>query len=332
MKVYVVGGAVRDELLGLQPVRIVTGSLSGHPEEMLAAGFRPVARAISGLPASADQEEYALARTERKTALRLCRLRLSRRLDVTLKRIWPVGTRPSMRWPAGTTACWSILTAGRPIFRSGVPQPCRLSRTDPAHPASSPFRCALVTEFTVAPGTMALMREMVWQWRGRCARSGTRVAGTFTWTDGDAARRACLIVLRECGALKQLLLPELDRLWGVPQRANTIEIDTGVHRDGRRYRCPPRPGTLPVALRRPAAQSRQGDDTEGQMYAHGTQARSVKLADTVCARLKVHHRLSRSGVARRPLSATSIAPRCADTIVRFVQKTDALRRPQRFER
>ena len=334
MKTYVVGGAVRDELLNL-PVQdrdwVVVGAT---PEEMLAAGFRPVGKDFPVFLHPQTQEEYALARTERKTAPGYAGFAFHAAPDVTLeddlaRRDLSINAIAkaddgSLVDPYGGQADLAARLF-RHVGPAFVEDPVRILRV-------ARF-AARFTEFTVAPETLALMGEMVangevdalvpervWQEisRGLMAAQPSRM----------------FAVLRECGALKRLL-PELDRLWGVPQRAEYHpEIDTGVHVMmvvDTAARCG---HELPVrfaALLHDLGKGTTPKDEWPRHIAH--EARSVKLAETVCARLKVPADCRDLAVLAARYHgdihrAEELRP---DTIVRLFEKTDALRRPQRFE-
>ena len=334
MKTYVVGGAVRDELLNL-PVQdrdwVVVGAT---PEEMLAAGFRPVGKDFPVFLHPQTQEEYALARTERKTAPGYAGFAFHAAPDVTLeddlaRRDLSINAIAkaddgSLVDPYGGQADLAARLF-RHVGPAFVEDPVRILRV-------ARF-AARFTEFTVAPETLALMGEMVangevdalvpervWQEisRGLMAAQPSRM----------------FAVLRECGALKRLL-PELDRLWGVPQRAEYHpEIDTGVHVMmvvDTAARCG---HELPVrfaALLHDLGKGTTPKDEWPRHIAH--EARSVKLVETVCARLKVPADCRDLAVLAARYHgdihrAEELRP---DTIVRLFEKTDALRRPQRFE-
>ena len=334
MKTYVVGGAVRDELLNL-PVQdrdwVVVGAT---PEEMLAAGFRPVGKDFPVFLHPQTQEEYALARTERKTAPGYAGFAFHAAPDVTLeddlaRRDLSINAIAkaddgSLVDPYGGQADLAARLF-RHVGPAFVEDPVRILRV-------ARF-AARFTEFTVAPETLALMGEMVangevdalvpervWQEisRGLMAAQPSRM----------------FAVLRECGALKRLL-PELDRLWGVPQRAEYHpEIDTGVHVMmvvDTAARCG---HELPVRLAALLHDLGKGTTPKDEWPRHiAHEARSVKLAETVCARLKVPADCRDLAVLAARYHgdihrAEELRP---DTIVRLFEKTDALRRPQRFE-
>ncbi|MBW7903673.1 MAG: multifunctional CCA addition/repair protein [Rhodocyclaceae bacterium] len=330
---YVVGGAVRDRLLGL-PVQdrdhVVVGAT---PEDLLARGFRPVGRDFPVFLHPETHEEYALARTERKTAPGYAGFACHAAPDVTLEDDLARRDLTINAMAEGEDGALVDPYGGRrdlaaKVFRhvgpAFVEDPVRILRV-------ARF-AARFADFTVAPETLALMRTMVdngevdalvpervWQELARGLME-TRPSRLF-------------VVLRDCGALARLL-PELDRLFGVPQRAEYHpEIDTGVHvmmvvdaaaRAGR---------ALPVrfaALLHDLGKGTTPKDEWPRHIAH--EQRSVKLVDAVCARLRAPADCRELAllVARYHGDVHRAAELRPETMVRLFEKSDALRRPQRF--
>src|SRR3989344_5239806 len=188
MQIYMVGGAVRDKLLG-RPVNdhdwVVVGAT---PEQMLELGYLPVGRDFPVFLHPETREEYALARTERKSGRGYRGFVVESSPDVTLEEDL---SRRDLTINAIATSAYGTSSGG--IF-------------DPYSGAKE----------MVAHGEVDhLVAERVWQElaRGLMEEKPSRM----------------FEVLRECGAL-QVLLPEVARLWGVPQRAEYHpEVDTGVH-------------------------------------------------------------------------------------------------------
>ncbi|MFN3594869.1 MAG: multifunctional CCA addition/repair protein [Thiobacillaceae bacterium] len=229
MRVYAVGGAVRDRLLGL-PVQdrdyVVVGAT---PEEMTALGFRPVGRDFPVFLHPVTQEEYALARTERKTARGYKGFKVYAAPGVTLEE--------DLRRRDLTINAMAEDADGRIIDPYGgqADLAARLLRhVSPAF-AEDPVRILRVArfaarfpEFRVADETLALMRQMV------AAGEVDALVRERVWQELARglmqARPARMIqTLRDCGALARLL-PEIDRLFGVPQDPESHpEIDTGAH-------------------------------------------------------------------------------------------------------
>jgi tRNA nucleotidyltransferase (CCA-adding enzyme) len=228
MKIYRVGGAVRDELLGRSIADrdfVVVGST---PEEMVAKGFRPVGRDFPVFLHPDSGEEYALARTERKSGRGYHGFTFHVAPEVTLEE--DLGRRDLTINAMARDSDGTLIDpyGGERDLREGV-----LRHVGPAF-SEDPLRVLRVArfaarlDFVVAPETEALMRaiatsgeiatlmpERVWQELSR-ALMEPHPARFFA-------------VLRRCGALVQLL-PEVDALFGVPQPvAHHPEIDTGVH-------------------------------------------------------------------------------------------------------
>ena len=227
MKTYLVGGAVRDYLLGL-PVKdrdwVVVGA---DAQTMLAQGFQPVGKDFPVFLHPDTHEEYALARTERKTAKGYAGFSFHADKDVTLEQdlmrrdltinamaqdsdglIDPFGGQQDLA--AG------ILRHVSPAFAE---DPVRILRT---------ARFAARYGFEIAEETMRLMRQMVENGEAD-ALVAERVWQELAKGLMEKNPRRMIEVLRECGALK-VLLPEVDALFGVPQRADYHpEIDSGIH-------------------------------------------------------------------------------------------------------
>ncbi|MFN8986275.1 MAG: multifunctional CCA tRNA nucleotidyl transferase/2'3'-cyclic phosphodiesterase/2'nucleotidase/phosphatase, partial [Burkholderiales bacterium] len=231
MKTYTVGGAVRDQLLGLSVTDRDYVVVGMTPHQMIEAGFKPVGADFPVFLHPKTHEEYALARTERKTgpgykgftfhAAPTVTLEedLARR-DLTINAmarddaghiIDPYGGQADLNH--------KLLRHVGDAFRE---DPVRILRT-----ARFAARFAQMG-FTVAGETMALMREMV------DAGEVDSLVAERVWQElarglAEATPSRMFEVLRDCGALAHIA-PEIDRLWGVPQSSAVHpEIDTGVH-------------------------------------------------------------------------------------------------------
>ena len=334
MQIFTVGGAVRDELLGL-PVQdrdyVVVG---GSPEKMLARGFRPVGKDFPVFLHPKTHEEYALARTERKAghgytgfsfhAAPDVRLEddLARR-DLTINAIARADDG-TLTDPFGGVADLEarVLRHVGPAF---IEDPVRILRV-------ARF-AARFSGFTVAPETLDLMRQMV--------SSGEvdhlvaeRVWQEFAKGLMEAKPSRMIHVLRECGALARLM-PELDRLFGVPQRADYHpEIDTGVHVMMALDYSAQRDYGLPVRFSVLLHDLGKGLTRVADLPRHlGHEARSVKLVNEVCARLKTPADCRELAllVARFHGDIRRGRELRATTVVKILENADALRRPQRFE-
>ncbi len=239
MQVFVVGGAVRDALMGLAVNDrdwVVVGST---PEAMSAQGYLPVGKDFPVFLHPQTREEYALARTERKTARGYKGFAVQAAPDVTLEEDLARRdlTVNAMAVPEALAHQGPNAWTGQIVDPYGGQRDlqAKVLRHVTEAFAEDPVRilrlarfAARFADFSVADETMALMRQMV--------EDGEvdHLVPERVWQElakGLMSERPSrmLEVLRECGALK-VLLPELDRLWGVPQRPEYHpEIDTGVH-------------------------------------------------------------------------------------------------------
>ncbi|MDE0678626.1 MAG: multifunctional CCA addition/repair protein [Gammaproteobacteria bacterium] len=231
MKSYLVGGAVRDRLLGLE-VRerdwVVVGTTA---DELLKQGYKEIGRSFPVFLHPDTQEEYALARRETKTAPGYRGFEVDFGPEVTLE-------EDLLRRDL-TINAMAEDDAGRLVDPHGGERDLAekvLRHVSPAF-REDPVRILRVARFAarfdglgfaIAPETMALMGEMVA--RGEAAALvPERVWQETVRALGEDAPQRFFEVLRECGALK-VIFPEIDRLWGVPQPKRWHpEIDTGVH-------------------------------------------------------------------------------------------------------
>ncbi|XYJ10845.1 multifunctional CCA addition/repair protein [Telluria sp. B2] len=333
MKTYVVGGAVRDELLGL-PVQdrdhVVVGAT---PDEMVAAGFRAVGKDFPVFLHPETQEEYALARTERKTAPGYHGFVFHTAPDVTLEDDL---VRRDLTINAMARADDGSIVdpyGGRRDLEA------RLFRHVSEAFAEDPVRilrvarfAARFAEFRVAEDTNALMRKMVE------AGEVDALVPERVWQElsrGLMERRPSRMfaVLRDCGALARIM-PELDALWGVPQPPlHHPEVDTGVHMMLVIDYAAERNHTLAVRFAALMHDLGKGITPEDKWPSHhGHEGMGVKLIANLCKRLKVpndcrdlaimtareHGNVSRAEILR------------AATIVTLFERCDAFRKPERF--
>ena len=334
MQIFTVGGAVRDELLGL-PVQdrdyVVVGA---SPEEMLARGFRPVGKDFPVFLHPRTHEEYALARTERKSGHGYTGFAFHAAPDVSLTDDL---ARRDLTINAIARADDGTLTdpfGGLKDLKARV-----LRHVGPAF-VEDPVRilrvarfAARFTDFSLAPETLALMRQMVG------SGEADHLVAERVWQElakglMEEAPSRMIAVLRECGALSRLL-PELDRLFGVPQRADFHpEIDTGVHVMMALDHSARQGYALAVRFAVLLHDLGKGETPTTDLPRHpGHEARSVSLAEAVCARLKTPAEcrdLARL-VARYHGDIRRGPQLRASTIATLLENADALRRPQRFQ-
>jgi len=334
MQIFCVGGAVRDGLLGL-PVQdrdwVVVGAT---PEEMLARGFQPVGRDFPVFLHPHTHEEYALARTERKSAPGYAGFVFHTAPDVTLEE--DLARRDLSINAMAQQEDGTLIDpyGGRADLSARV-----LRHVSPAF-AEDPVRILRVArfaarfgDFSVAPQTLELMRAMVDNGEVD-ALVPERIWQELARGLMEAQPSRMFDTLRTCGALARLM-PELDRLWGVPQRADFHpEIDTGVHvmmvidmaaRLG-----------LSLPARFAALTHDLGKGTTPPDILprhHGHEVRSAKLLEPLCQRLRVPAdcRETARVVARYHGDIGKVAELRTDTILRILEACDALRRPARFE-
>lgn len=338
MQIYRVGGAVRDALLGL-PVHDVDWVVVGAtPEELVAAGYLPVGKDFPVFLHPQTREEYALARTERKTARGYRGFTVSAAPDVTLEQDLARRdlTINSIAQPQGKTKADGLIDpySGQQDLRDRVLRHVTDAfREDPVRILRVARFAARFADFTVAPETLALMREMVadgevdalvpervWQElsRGLMAATPSRMFG----------------VLRDCGALT-VLLPEVDKLWGVPQRADYHpEIDTGVHLMMVLDMAAQLGAPLTVRYAALCHDLGKGTTPADVLPRHiGHEERSVKLLKGVSERLRVPTdcRELAEVVAREHGNIHRSGAFGAAALVRLLERCDAIRKPQRFD-
>jgi tRNA nucleotidyltransferase (CCA-adding enzyme) len=229
MKTYLVGGAVRDRLLGLPTQDHDWVVVGATPEQMGELGFTPVGKDFPVFLHPQTHEEYALARTERKSGQGYRGFAVYSSADVTLEEdlarrdltinAMAQDDQGQLIDPYGGLADLQggVLRHVSPAFAEDPVRILRLARF-----------AARFDTFSVAPETMALMQQMVDH--GEVDHLvAERVWQEFSRGLMEKHPARMFEVLRSCGALAHLL-PEVERLWGVPQRAEYHpEVDTGVH-------------------------------------------------------------------------------------------------------
>ena len=335
MKVYEVGGAIRDELLGRRHAGgdrdwVVVGAT---PRQMLDAGFRPVGRDFPVFIHPDSGDEYALARTERKSAPGYHGFHFHAAPDVTLEQDLArrdLTINAIARAEDGTLIDphqgQADLRARilRHVSGAFVEDPVRLLRVARL--------AARFDDFTLAPDTAALLRRMVDNGEVD-ALVPERVWQELSRGLMEANPARMFDVLRDCGALARLL-PEVDRLWGVPQRADYHpEVDTGVHLMMVLARCARLAAPLPVRWACLAHDLGKGTTPRELWPRHiGHEGRSAKLAALLAERLRVPNecRALADVVAREHGHIHRSGELEAAALVRLLERCDALRRPDRF--
>ena len=335
MEVYLVGGAVRDALLG-RPVGerdyVVTGATA---DALVDAGYTPVGRDFPVFLHPQSKSEYALARRERKTGpgYRGFVTEFSpditleedlRRRDLTVNAIAQT-EEGTLIDPYGGRADLDARLL-RHVSEAFVEDPVRILRVARFAARFAPLG------FTVHADTMALMRQMV------AAGEADALVAERVWQEteralGEDRPDVYVRVLRDCGALA-VIFPEVDRLFGVPQPAQWHpEIDTGEHV----LLCLARAAQLGAspAVRFAALAHDLGKGLTPRAAwptHHGHEAAGLPLVDALCDRLKVptaFRDLARLACQHHGNLHRAFELR-ADTLLELFERCDAFRRPERF--
>jgi tRNA nucleotidyltransferase (CCA-adding enzyme) len=335
MQVYLVGGAVRDRLLGRAVQERDWVVVGATPAELEALGYRAVGREFPVFLHPESHEEYALARLERKVApgYRGFSTQFSpdvtleddlRRRDLTINAI-AESAEGELIDPHGGRRDLELRVL-RHVSEAFVEDPVRILRVARFAARFDPLG------FRIAPETVALMRGMV-ESGEVAALVPERIWRETERALGEERPQVFFETLRACGALA-VIFPELDALFGVPQPARWHpEIDTGVH-------------TLMVlaqaarlsastAVRFAALTHDLGKGhTPPELWPshHGHEAASVALVGTLSERLRVphEHRALAELVARHHGLVHRARELRPATLLGLLEDTDALRRPARF--
>ncbi len=336
MEIYLVGGYVRDQLLGLETKDrdwVVVGST---PEEMLKQDYRQVGKDFPVFLHPKTNEEYALARTERKTSPGYSGFSFHAAADVTLeedlirrdltinaialsdddKLIDPFNGQADIKS--------KILRHVSPAF---VEDPVRILRV-----ARFAARFADLG-FTIADETQKLMAEMV--------NNGEvdSLVSERVWQEtmralSEKAPARYFEVLRDCGALKKLF-PEIDQLWGVPQpEEHHPEIDTGIHTMMVLTQAAKLSNDPKVRFAALAHDLGKGITPKEQWPKHiEHESRGVPLVEALCDRYRIPNDYRELAViaTRYHLHYHRAAELRNDTFLKTLDSLDAFRRPERFE-
>jgi tRNA nucleotidyltransferase (CCA-adding enzyme) len=334
MKIYTVGGAVRDALLGRPVVDRDYVVVGATPAEMVALGYRPVGQDFPVFLHPDTHEEYALARTERKSGHGYKGFTVYAAPEVTLAE--------DLRRRDLTINAMAQDESGTLIDPYGgqADLQARLFRhVSPAF-AEDPVRilrvarfAARFTDFGVALETLALMRRIVEEGEVD-ALVPERVWQEVARGLMEEMPSRMFRVLRECGALARLF-PEIDRLFGVPQPPqHHPEIDTGEHVMRVIDWAASQGMNLPVRFAALTHDLGKGvTPPEEWPRHHGHEARSVELVRALSERIRVPAdcRDLAVAVARdHGLVHRALELRPA-TVVELLERVDAFRRPERFE-
>ncbi len=328
-----VGGAVRDRLLGREVNDRDWVVVGATPDEMRAAGYVPVGRDFPVFIRPDTGEEYALARTERKTAPGYAGFAFHAAPDVTLEQ--DLSRRDLTINAMAEDAAGRIVDphGGRRDLDARVLRHVSEAFTeDPVRILRLARFAARFADFSVADETMALARRMV-EAGEVDALVPERVWQELSRGLMEARPSRMFEVLRGCGALARLL-PEVDRLWGVPQRADYHpEVDTGVHLMLVLDMAARLEAGLEVRFACLGHDLGKGTTPADVLPRHvGHEERSVALVHALCDRLRVPLacRELAEVVAREHGNvhrSTSFGPAA---LLRLVERCDGLRRPERF--
>ena len=333
MKVYAVGGSVRDQLLGLE-VRdqdyVVVGST---PEEMQRLGFKPVGRDFPVFLHPDTHEEYALARTERKSGHGYRGFTVYASPDVSLEQ--DLERRDLTINAIARDQNGDIIDPfnGRTDLGNGI-----LRHVSPAF-AEDPVRVLRVARFAarfsfaIARETRALMRQLVDN------GETDHLVAERVWQEistglMETTPSIMFEILRDCGALARIL-PELDALFGVPQpEEQHPEIDTGTHVLLAIDYAARRQYSLAVRFAALTHDLGKGVTPPGQWPAHnGHEQQSVQLVESMCSRLRVPGNCR--DVARLSARFHGDIHRALQlrpaSILKVLTATDVFRKPARFE-
>lgn len=336
MKIYLVGGAVRDRLLGLEPKERDWVVVGATPTELESQNYKQVGKDFPVFLHPETHEEYALARTERKTAPGYHGFAVHAAPDVTLEEDL---LRRDLTINAIAETDDGQLTD--PFNGQQDLADKLLRHVSPAF-SEDPVRILRVARFaarfahlgfTVAPETQQLMQDMV------SAGEVDALVAERVWAETDRALgektpTRFFEVLRDCGALARLF-PEIDCLYGVPQPEQYHpEIDTGVHTMmvlEQAARLSPEPIVRFAALVHDLGKGITPKDQWPKHIAH--EERGVPLVEALCERLRVpkNYRELAVAVTRYHLHYHRAAELKATTTLKMLSALDALRRPERFE-
>jgi tRNA nucleotidyltransferase (CCA-adding enzyme) len=332
LKTYLVGGSVRDELLGL-PVKdhdyVVVGST---PEEMVQLGYRPVGKDFPVFLHPVTKEQYALARTERKISRGYKGFEVFTTPQVTLQE--DLVRRDLTINAIAKDVDGNIIDPfnGVADLEAGI-----LRHISPAF-AEDPVRILRIARFAarfsfrIAPETLALMSDMVHNGEVE-ALVPERVWQEISRGLMENNPSRMFYMLRECGALSRIL-PEIDVLFGVPQPAHAHpEIDTGVHTMMVIDFAASRNYSLPVRFAALLHDLGKGVTPPEEWPRHiGHEQRSVQLVQNLCERIRApkDERNLAALVAQFHGKVHRAEELTAATIADLFHATDAYRKPERF--
>lgn len=337
MQIYLVGGAVRDKLLGLPQRERDWVIVGGTPETLLAEGYKPVGKDFPVFLHPQTQEEYALARTERKTGKGYYGFECYASPDVTLEE--DLSRRDLTINAMATTEQGDIIDPfqGQTDLKNKI-----LRHVSPAF-AEDPVRILRIARFaarfaplgfTVAPETLTLMRSMV------ASHEVDELVAERVWQEmhralGEVDPAQFFLVLRACGAL-QRIWPALDKLWGIPQpEQHHPEIDTGIHVMmvlGIATKLSEEKLTRFAALCHDLGKGESPPEMWPSHQRH--EERGVPLIQAFCKRYRVPKEYGDLAklVSRFHLHCHRVFELKPTTLLKTLERLDAFRQPERFEK
>lgn len=337
MKIYQVGGAVRDRLLQ-RPFHdtdwVVVGAT---PEDMTAQGFTPVGKDFPVFLHPQTHEEYALARTERKSGVGYRGFVVHTSPDVTLeedlaRRDLTINAIAAPADWTGTGAVFDPYNGQADLQAKLLRHVTDAFREDPVRILRVARFAARFDDFSVAPETLQLMREMVQ------AGEADHLVPERVWQEisrglMEAKPSRMFEVLRACGAL-QVILPELNRLWGVPQRPEYHpEVDAGIHAMLVLDMAAQLHAPLTVRFACLCHDFGKGTTPTDVLPRHiGHEQRSARLLKAVCDRWRVPNDCKELAdvVAREHGNIHRSGELNAAAVMRLLERCDAIRKPERF--
>ena len=350
MQIFSVGGAIRDALLQ-KPVKdkdwVVVGAT---PEQMTQQGYQTVGKDFPVFLHPTTREEYALARTERKTAPGYKGFKVHASPEVTLeedlaRRDLTINALALPEAHSGllaqANATFEQVFAAHGIDPYGGLKDLQSKtlrhvtvafREDPVRILRVARFAARFPDFSIAPETLQLMQDMV------DAGEVEHLVPERVWQElakGLMTPKPSRMfeVLKACGALK-VLLPEVNALWGVPQRAEYHpEIDTGVHLMMVLDMSAQLNASLPVRVACLLHDLGKGTTPQAEWPRHiGHEQRSAKLLKQVCERLRIPVECKELSdvVAREHGNIHRSQDLNAAALMRLLERCDAIRKPERW--
>lgn len=336
MRVYLVGGAVRDEQLGLPVKERDWCVVGGTPGELLDSGYKPVGKDFPVFLHPHTREEYALARTERKTSPGYHGFAFDTSRDVSIED--DLGRRDL------TINALAKDESGRLIDPYGGLQDLRqrlLRHVSPAF-TEDPVRILRVARFAarfahlgfrIAPETRDLMREMVVNGEADALVADRVWKETETALAGTSPR-LYFEALRGCGALR-IVFPEVDNLFGVPQPVKWHpEVDSGLHTMLTIDEAERLSDAIEVRFAALVHDIGKATTAAHDLPSHpGHEKRGAVLVQEMAARLPLPRACRDLGmlVAEYHTHCHRARELRAGTVVKLLENVDAFRRPDRFE-